>query len=77
MSGPSVHPGDRDPRTIRPAHGYLPGEPVWAWCAGRWEPAIVLTSSRSRVLVRHRIDRAVPEQLVLPRDPAIGQAPTR
>ena len=58
--------GDRPVRSA-----YHPGEPVWVFVLGTWQPAIVVGTDTAHVLVRYRrldgelAERAFPQSSVV------------
>lgn len=46
---------DDDEAEVAPVSAYQPGEQVWVWVLGTWQPAIVVGSTRTgHVLARYR-----------------------
>ena len=63
---------DGDGSEVAPVSAYQPGEPVWVWVLGTWQPAVVIGSTGSgHVLARYRKldgelgERAFPASLVV------------
>jgi hypothetical protein len=46
---------DDDESQLPPVSAYLPGEQVWVWVLGTWQPAVVVGSTATgHVLARYR-----------------------
>lgn len=68
-------PEDDHPDRVPAVSAYQPGEAVWVWVLGTWQPAIVIGSTDGGgVLVRYRrldgemADRAFPQSSVVEAD---------